>query len=74
MITHRCNRSLEHKISIRYQKPYKWIDKYPVGWQLYYLDYSSEWDSYCLSLAARNIKYCPYCGEKLREREHENNL
>lgn len=71
MITHRCKGSLNNRLSIRYENPYAWRSDIPrtYGWQLYYNYYDSEWMVYMNRLVASYIKYCPYCGEKLKERE-----
>lgn len=70
MITHRCKGSLNNRLSIRYQRPYKYVREFdPVGWQLYQNYFDTYYGVWAQRLPAQYIKYCPYCGEKLKERE-----
>ena len=68
MKTHRCDGSLKNEISIRYAKKYEnwnYKDDY-VAWRLFHLEHDSEWENEYLSHVTE-IKYCPFCGEKLKE-------
>ena len=67
MITHRCNGSLEKQVSIRYQYPLSFYRAEPKGWMLSYWEHDYDYDVYLERIAAEYIKYCPYCGEELKE-------
>lgn len=71
MITHRCKGSLEHRVSIRYQRPHRLVllDHMPVGWHAYTYKYDNYNDVWFPQLSASYIKYCPYCGQELKERD-----
>jgi len=66
MITHRCAESLSHECSIRYQKKFDYMEK--PKWFLYVQDYGETLEPYMY--LATDIKYCPFCGEKLKEYEN----
>lgn len=66
-ISHRCEKSLKNKMSIRYYDPYP---NYPSlsnkAWWLFQQKYDFEYD--CINLVRISpIEYCPYCGEKLEK-------
>ena len=67
MKTHRCEKSLENKMSIRFTKKYaalNWKDDYKT-WRLFRVtesDYSFE--KYLEYIC--KIDYCPFCGQELK--------
>lgn len=65
IITHKCEKSLQNKMSIRYYDPYP---NYPSlsnkTWWLCKQEYDFEWD-YTNLVPVSPIVYCPYCGDKL---------
>lgn len=70
MITHRCEGSLKHGVSIRYAKAFKHIsqDEDYKTWRLFQLEYDEYFDNHYLKHIAP-INICPFCGEDLREVE-----
>ena len=71
MKTHRCDEMFEHNkdsfrnVFIRYEKEHDFdIPNNKLGWWLYYVDYDHEWcHKYTKKIC--EIKYCPFCSEKL---------
>lgn len=67
MITHRCEGNRKAFCPIRYGKRYYWEDDAPDLWILYSMEYDYEgcnpFKPYMNAVA--EIKYCPFCGEKL---------
>jgi hypothetical protein len=66
MKTHRCEKSLKSKVSIRYNKQFpRWnIGGDKEAWRLYHYTYNGEYDS-ITDCHVSEIEFCPYCGEKL---------
>lgn len=56
MKTHRCQGSLEAKMSIRYGGG--------SSWWLYKPVHDFDWDTYYLN-GITKINFCPFCGKKL---------
>ena len=64
MKTHRCDKSLENEISIRFCKQYpnSWNIKNDVEcWRLYKYELFEK----CFNYISK-IDYCPFCGELLK--------
>lgn len=68
MKTHRCEESLKSNVSIRYCR---FMEGYNLDldwnreiWGLYHYEFDIEWE-YTIQKHVSEIKYCPYCGEKL---------
>ena len=66
LITHRCEGSLNAKMSIRFEDPFKPWGKYEKTWWLSKLDARNDWGVKYLRVIGK-ITYCPYCGVKLAE-------
>ena len=64
--THRCEKSLKNKISIRLCDPYEHSSLSNRTWWLCKQEYDFEWD-YTNLVPVSPIVYCPYCGEKLEK-------
>lgn len=67
MKTHRCEGSLKAEVSIRYDYRFQLEmlrDLDYLAWRLYHYTYDSEYD-YIGKCHVSEIKYCPYCSEKL---------
>lgn len=62
MKTHRCEGSLKHNCSIRYNHK-TWIEN-AEGWWLLILDFDLDYDWIGLSKVTP-IDYCPFCGSLL---------
>ena len=63
LATHRCNLSLKHGVSIRYQH----VTDLPAigpGWFLFYTHPDPEYDTTHLTRVCQ-IYHCPFCGQKL---------
>lgn len=79
-MTHRCKELLEynknsHGVPVSIQHG-KWFDKIKIdsdfpSWTLSNLTWDSEYDVKYMSKACR-IKYCPFCGEKLKDYDKIN--
>lgn len=82
-MTHRCkelldyNKNYGHKhsipVSIRYEKWFSWynLDSDYPSWILSNLTHDAEWGTRSMSKSCR-IKYCPFCGEKLKDYNNIN--
>lgn len=65
---HRCPESLRNKMRITLKDELLYhTDK----WELYKPKYDYDWDSWYLEKIAE-IKYCPFCGERLNSTEENN--
>ncbi|MBQ8998149.1 MAG: hypothetical protein IJ086_05570 [Clostridium sp.] len=62
MKTHRCEKSLEKEVSIRFCEKFpNWdVENDVECWRLYKYDLLEKYFSYIT-----DINYCPFCGEKL---------
>lgn len=65
MKTHRCEKSLKAKVSIRYEYKYAnmSVDDDYLAWRLFELEDNYPYDPYLSHVA--EIVYCPFCGTKL---------
>lgn len=69
MKTHRCEKSLKAKVSIRYTKQFSisWdINGDKETWRLFHYTYNSEYDTVSQCHVSK-IEYCPFCNKKLSE-------
>ena len=66
LLTHRCEGSLKHKLSIRFSKEFNnmTIPYDFETWRLFELEIDADYDSKYLSHVSE-INFCPFCGEKL---------
>ena len=67
MKTHRCEKSLENKVSIRYSREFntfKLRSDYET-WRMFVLKYDGEHDVNYLAHVSK-IKYCPFCAVELK--------
>lgn len=66
VLTHRCEKSLKHGVSIRFCKESESFDldgDYKT-WRLFALEYNFEYNiKYLNHISA--IDFCPFCGERL---------
>ena len=68
--THRCNKSLNNKMSIRNLSLRDWSVKdviaySPPQWVIGGLQYNDETMTPSWEVIYHNIEFCPYCGENL---------
>ncbi|MGL4453731.1 MAG: hypothetical protein ACRCTZ_21440 [Sarcina sp.] len=66
IISHRCEESLNHNMSIRYSYPYESVR---LGgdiktWRLFHLEFNDYSYNYKMCHVT-DITYCPFCGKKL---------
>lgn len=61
--THRCEKMLKEKCSIRYGLKHDFVNG-DYGWYLRHRIYDSEYDVTYLGNPVE-IEFCPFCGEKL---------
>lgn len=64
MITHRCEGSKLHHISIRFDKGHSYSKEYK--WWLRKIEFDPDFDSYSLRSIC-SIHHCPFCGKALLE-------
>lgn len=66
-LTHRCEESLENKVSIGFTKEFEGFlessDDFNA-WRLFYPQYNFDYDTTNLVHISK-ITYCPYCGQEL---------
>ena len=68
MKTHRCEKLLKSKVSIRHNRYVENscldMDWNTETWRLFSYHWDNDWDC-MLQHHVSEIKYCPFCGEKL---------
>lgn len=67
MKTHRCEKSLENKVSIRYSREFNSLKlmRDSEAWRMFVLKYDGEYDVNYLTHVSK-IKYCPFCAVELK--------